>query len=221
MKHKYSTLLLLAFFLSVKSFSQQHAFQDEIDAFKKLDAEKMPPSKAILFTGSSSFRLWTDVKDYFPGYTIINRGIGGSTLPDLIYFYKDAILPYRPRQILIYCGENDFAASDTVTVETVVTRFKQLYFMIRKDYKKIPLAYVAMKPSPSRQHLMPKYVLANTAIAKFLKNQKNTSFIDVYKNMLAPDGNPMNDIFKNDNLHMNAKGYAIWQRIIQPYLLKD
>jgi len=93
--------------------------------------------------------------------------------------------------------------------------------MIRKDYKKIPLAYVAMKPSPSRQHLMPKYVLANTAIAKFLKNQKNTAFIDVYKNMLAPDGNPMNDIFKNDNLHMNAKGYAIWQRIIQPYLLKD
>lgn len=220
MKYKQILLVTVAILLG-HQISAQHVFQDEIDAFKKADAEKMPPAKAILFTGSSSFRLWTDVSDYFPGYTIINRGIGGSTLADLIYFYKDAILPYHPRQIVMYCGENDFAASDTVTVETVVTRFKQLYYLIRADYRKTPLAYVAMKPSPSRKHLMPKYESANKAIAAFLKKQKNTAFIDVYKNMLAPDGNPMNDIFKNDNLHMNAKGYTIWQRIIQPYLLKD
>lgn len=220
MKYYYHLFFALLFIV-FSATAQKHAFQDEIDVFRIQDSARMPPRKAILLAGSSSFRLWTDVRDYFPGYTIINRGFGGSTLSDLIYYYREVILPYHPRQILIYSGENDFAFSDTLSVETVVTRFKQLFYMIRADYKKIPLAYVSMKPSPSRKKLMTKYAAANQAIAAFLSKQRKASFIDVYNKMLTPDGNPIKEIFMEDNLHMNAKGYAIWKEIIQPYLLKD
>jgi lysophospholipase L1-like esterase len=212
------------FFLIVTLFSAQlvfaQPFANEIAAFRKQDSIAMPPKKAILLVGSSSFRLWDNWQDYFPGRKMINRGFGGSSLPDVIRYADDVIFKYRPKQIIIYCGENDFAASDTVSVPTVVDRFKTLFAMIRTKYKRVPVAFVSMKPSPSRQKFLTKYVAANAAIKDFLAAQKRTAYIDVYTPMLQPDGNVMTDIFKADNLHMNAKGYAIWKQVMEPYLLQ-
>lgn len=213
-------IIALLFFISISAtiFSQKPAFWNDIQAFKKQDSTQMPLPGQILFTGSSSFTLWKDVQNYFPGKPIVNRGFGGSTLADLIYYKEDVILPYKPKQIVIYCGENDFAASDTVTVATVVDRFKTLFGWIQSKYKNIPFAYVSMKPSPSRQHLMPKYEQANRLIKEYISKHPNTAFIDVYHAMLKPDGTPMTDIFLGDNLHMNTKGYAIWQQLMAPHL---
>jgi lysophospholipase L1-like esterase len=120
----------------------------------------------------------------------------------------------------MYCGENDFAASDTVTVETVLQRFKTFFQLMRAKYKTVPFAYVSMKPSPSRVHLLPKYIEANNQIKKYLSDKTKTVFIDVYHSMLLADGTPMKNIFLSDSLHMNSKGYAIWKRKIAPYLIK-
>ncbi|MEO6454721.1 MAG: GDSL-type esterase/lipase family protein [Ginsengibacter sp.] len=195
-------------------------FYKDIQSFKKQDSLHFPPAHAILFVGSSSFTKWVDVQDYFPGYNIINRGFGGSSLPDVIRYADDIIFPYRPKQIIIYCGENDFASSDTISVNTVYERFKNLFFLIRKKMPDVPVAYISMKPSPRRQHLMPEFLQANTMIKEFLKSKSHTVFIDVYKKMLIDDGTPVKDIFLQDSLHMNAGGYRIWQKIIQPYLMK-
>jgi lysophospholipase L1-like esterase len=77
-----------------------------------------------------------------------------------------------------------------------------------------------MKPSPNRVQLMPKFEQANRLIKNFLSKKSKTIFIDVYHAMLNTDGTPMTDIFLEDQLHMNAKGYAIWKKIIQPVLVK-
>jgi lysophospholipase L1-like esterase len=196
-------------------------FANEIAAFKKQDSISFPPTKAILFVGSSSFRMWEDINTSFPGYTIINRGFGGSALPDVIHYAKDIIAPYQPRQIVIYCGENDLASSDTVTAEVVFKRFEILFYLIRKQYRKVPIAFVAIKPSPSRQRLLSQAERANTLIREFLQKKRKTVFIDVFHPMLLPDGTIMQDIFLEDKLHMNAKGYAIWQKAIAPYLVKE
>ncbi len=195
-------------------------FWNDIQKFKKADSVSFPAKKQILFIGSSSFTLWKDAQDYFPGKPILNRAFGGSTLVDLTRYRYEVIFPYQPKQIVMYCRENDFAASDTVTVETVVGRFKALFSLIRARYPQVPFLYVSMKPSPSRAHLMAKYKSANDQIKSFLSGQKNTSFADVYSAMLKADGSPMDDIFVGDRLHMNAKGYAIWKGILNPLLIK-
>ena len=209
------------FFINVTDAQQNKpAFWDEIQQFKKEDSLHSPGTGKILFVGSSSFRMWKDVQNYFPDYQIINRGFGGSSLPDVIRYRDDIIFKYKPKQIVIYCGENDFAASDTVTVNTVVNRFKHLYTLIREKYKKVPIVFVSIKPSPSRAQLMYKFDTANKLIQLFLKPQKNTGFVDVYHSMLDNEGAPIKDIFIKDNLHMNAKGYAIWRKLIEPHLLR-
>ncbi|HEV8082568.1 MAG TPA: GDSL-type esterase/lipase family protein [Chitinophagaceae bacterium] len=130
------------------------------------------------------------------------------------------IFQYNPKQIVIYCGENDLAASDTVTANMVFSRFTQLFDLIRNKMPQVPIAFVSLKPSPSRVHLMNKMKNANNMIKDFLKNKDKTAFIDVYSKMLNADDAPIKDIFLEDNLHMNAKGYAIWKKIIEPYLVK-
>lgn len=195
-------------------------FWNDIQNFKEQDSVSSPPQNAILFIGSSSFTLWQKVQDSFPGYTIINRGFGGSTLPDQVRYVNDIVFPYNPKQIVIYCGENDLASSDTVTAAMVFDRFKELFELIRQKFTDLPLVYISMKPSPSRRHLFSKMREANQSIKEFLSTQKNTVFIDVHNKMLNPTGKPIPEIFLDDSLHMNAKGYAIWKKEIEPHLIK-
>jgi len=195
-------------------------FQDEIDIFIKNDSIQMPAANSILFVGSSSFNYWKDISNYFPSYPIINRGFGGSSLTDLIYFNQETILKYKPKQIYIYCGENDIAASDTITPQIVFERFKTLYTIIRTHLgKKIPIMYVSIKPSVARWNMEDKFVAANALIHNFINKQKHTEFLDMHSAMLDANGMVFKDIFIADKLHMNAKGYAIWQKIIAPTLV--
>lgn len=222
---RFITLLIasLAFLMSTALvYAQPSAYEKEMEAFQAQDRKQAPVEHPILLIGSSSFTLWEDVQDYFPGYPILNRAFGGSTLLDVIHHFDQVILPYAPKQILIYCGENDFAASDTLRPETVLERFKTLHSKIRTQLNaKTDLVYVAMKPSPSRQHLLEKYKKANALIASFLSRDPNAHFVDIYTPMLTPAGLPDPTLFKEDNLHMNSKGYAIWQPLLAPLLLKE
>lgn len=213
-------LLVIFSILLLQTVATAQAYEEEIKAFRKQDSIAMPAKGQILFVGSSSFTMWKDVQNYFPAYPILNRGFGGSTLLDVTYYAEDVIFKYDPKQIVIYCGENDFAGNDSLYPAQVAQRFMDLFKLIRTRYKKVPIAYISMKPSPSRQHLMAKFNVANVMIRNFLKKQKKTAFIDVYHKMLNEDGTPLKDIFGPDNLHMNPKGYAIWQKIILPYLIK-
>lgn len=206
--------------LGVMVSARAQPFIEEIHAFHVQDSIKPPPKKAILFVGSSSFRFWTDVQDYFPGTRIINRGFGGSSLPDVIRYEDEIIFPYRPRQVVIYCGENDIAASDTVTAELVYHRFQQLFADIRKHMPGTPILFISIKPSPSRWEMRDRMIRANELIRNFLRTKKRAEFVDVWTHMLGADGKPLPDIFREDRLHMTAKGYAIWQKLIAPQLLK-
>jgi lysophospholipase L1-like esterase len=195
-------------------------FWKEVQALKQKDSLAFPAPGQTLFIGSSSFTMWKDAQDYFPKHKILNRAFGGSTLLDMIRFRYDVVFPYQPKQIVLYCGENDFASSDTVTVTMVLERFKTFYNLIRAKYPAVPFLYVSMKPSPSRAHLMAKYKEANQLIADFLKKEKKSAYADVFSKMLKADGSPMDDIFLQDRLHMTAKGYAIWRKVLEPLLIK-
>ncbi len=203
------------------TYAQTAPFQNEIDAFKKEDSAHFPPKSAIVFVGSSSFRMWSDVQKHFPGYSIINRGFGGSTLLDVIHFAPDIIFPYQPKQVVVYCGDNDLAADTSVTAQMVSDRFRTLYQMIRQQLgNEVSVVFVSIKPSPSRKQLLPKMIAANELVKKFISTEKKAAFADVFHPMLDADGNMRPELYKEDMLHMKPAGYAIWKKVIEPYLAK-
>ena len=213
-----SILFSVLVFICTSTFAQP--FINEIKAFRKADSITTPPKNAVLLIGSSSFTKWKDVQDYFPAHTMLNRGFGGSSLTDVIYYVNDVILKYKPKQILIYCGENDIAGSTSVTADTVLERFKTLYTIIRSKFKRIPIAFISMKPSPSREKYLATMQKGNAMIKSFMEHEKKSSYIDVYSSMLDANGKILTHIFLSDKLHMNAEGYKIWQGVIAPYLVK-
>jgi lysophospholipase L1-like esterase len=215
-----SSFLICLSLLIFSNVGFGQAFNEDIQAFKKSDSAAPPPKHAILFVGSSSFTNWKNVQDYFPEYTIINRGFGGSSLPDVIRYAPDIIFPYHPKQIIIYCGENDLAGDSSVTGKVVFKRFVQLFELIRKKLPHTPIAFVSLKPSPSRWNLAPEMTDANKRIKRYLRLKEKTAFVNVYSLMLNEHGKPLSEIFLADKLHMNATGYRIWQKAIEPILVK-
>lgn len=217
MKKILSAFLLLCFIIA---FSQEKKpmFWLDIQNFKKEDQQNPPPKDAILFLGSSSFTKWTDVADYFPTKTIINRGFGGSRLTDLNDFADDLLSPYQPKQIIIYCGENDFADNHKLKAKVVVNRFKSFYKKIRERFPNIEVDYISIKYSPSREVIWPQMKEANKKIAAFMEKEPNAEFIDVTKAMQDANGNVRKDIFVEDMLHFKPEGYQIWTKVMTPYM---
>lgn len=216
MKKIFSAFLMLTFALF---FAQEKPmFWQDIQNFKKLNLENPPAKNAILLVGSSSFTKWTDVANYFPDKTIINRGFGGSRLTDLNDYAEDLLNPYQPKQIIIYCGENDFADNDKLKADVVVERFKAFYKKIRTKFPKIEVDYISIKYSPSREKLWPQMKEANKKIADFMKKQPNSAFIDITKVMQDENGNVRKDLFVEDMLHMTPEGYRLWTSVMNPYM---
>ena len=224
MKWKFTKYCLYLFFFlaftNVACVQEHRPFAYEIAAFLKKDASNPPPKNAILFVGSSSFAKWTDVQTYFPSYPIINRGFGGSSIPDVILYASQIIIPYHPKQIFIYCGENDLAASNATTADSVLERYKTLHKIIRTALPEVQIDFISIKPSPSRWNLEPVIIEANKKIFNFIKSDPKATYLNVHDEMLTADGKVKADIFISDQLHMNEKGYAIWQKIMLPYLMK-
>lgn len=218
MKKILSVFLLIFACTLILSQEKQPMFWQDIQNFKKLDQETTPPKNSILLLGSSSFTKWQDVSDYFPGKVIINRGFGGSRLTDLNYFSEDLLSPYQPKQIIVYCGENDFADDAKLKADVVVDRYKTFYKKIRQKFPNIQVDYISMKYSPSREHLWPQMKQANKKIAKFMKKEKNADFIDITKVMNDSNGNIRKDLFVEDMLHMTPEGYRLWTSVMSPYM---
>lgn len=216
MKKMFSAFLLLTFALF---FSQEKPmFWQDIQHFKQLDQKNPPAKNAILLLGSSSFTKWTDVASYFPDKTIINRGFGGSRLTDLNDYANDLLNPYQPKQIIIYCGENDFADNSQLKADVVVDRFRTFYKKIRAKFPDIEVDYISIKYSPSRENLWPQMREANKKIAAFMKKQPRSKFIDITAVMQDKNGNVRKDLFVEDMLHMTPEGYRLWTSVMKSYM---
>jgi lysophospholipase L1-like esterase len=209
-----SALLCLAVCLAPSRGANRNPAQweNEIRAFEASDRTNPPPRNAVLFVGSSSIRLWTNLADSFPQRTIIRRGFGGSHLPDAIAFADRIIIPYRPAKIVLYAGENDIARGDSP--EEVADRFRDFVQRIRTFLPKVPIYYISIKPAPVRWHLSPQELEANRLIRRYCALRKRLTFIDIWPALLNASGQPDPGLFKSDNLHLNDNGYAIWTGII-------
>ncbi|WP_368562761.1 SGNH/GDSL hydrolase family protein [Pseudoxanthomonas sp. UTMC 1351] len=191
------------------------AFEQEIRQFEATDAISPPPKGAVLFIGSSSIRLWGTLAADFPGVPVINRGFGGSELRDSTYYADRIIVPYAPRKILIYAGDNDLGSGRSP--QQLREDFRAFVRRVRHDLPNVEIACIAIKPSPSRAHLLDAQRQANALIAADAK-MLGVEFIDIFTPMLDATGQPREELFVKDRLHMNRAGYDIWRSVISPYL---
>lgn len=217
---KKSILLLFALAILFSSFKIQaqdpNRFADEVKKFENAGND-YPSENRIIFTGSSSIRLWVDFKSYFPEHNVINTGFGGSETSDLIH-YKDLLISqFEPKQVFIYEGDNDVNSGKS-GLEILSDMNTLVSSLLEEGIENIVI--IAPKPSVARWELKEKYEKVNASLKAMADLSPKIQYADVWTPMLNPDGNVKPDIFIEDNLHMNKKGYDIWIKVIGPLLIK-
>lgn len=192
-------------------------WKDSFDAFSAADQQSAPQPGGVLFVGSSSIRLWDGLETQFDQLPVLKRGFGGSRMADVAAHVDRLVLPYRPRLIVVYAGDNDLAEGHTP--QQVLDSFVQFVERVRAALPDTRIAYLSIKPSPLRAALMPQAVQANALIAGYSAGTPNLDFIDIWSRMLDAQGRPRADLYGADALHLNPAGYAVWKATIAPHLL--
>lgn len=193
-------------------------WKSSFDAFAAEDKLHAPEPGGVLFVGSSSIRLWNGLEEAFaaPGQAVTKRGFGGSRMLDCAQYVQDLVLPYKPRLVVVYAGDNDLAEGRTP--QQVLQSFTQFTETVRQVLPDTRIAYLSIKPSPLRASLVPAVRETNSLIAAYAQATPNLDFIDIFSPMLTADGQPRSELFSADSLHMNAEGYALWRSVISPHL---
>lgn len=203
---------VFAFVVSAQTYDRAKIWDAEINSLTEIDQKQTPPANAVLFVGSSSMRLWKNLRTSFPNLNVINRGFGGSRLEDVNFYFDRIVAPYNPKTIVLYAGEND--VNDGIAPEKVLADFQKFSSLVRAKFPKVKLLYVSLKPSPSRWKLAVNFRKTNELIKAEIAKDKRAKFVDVWSAMLNEKGEPKQEIFVEDKLHMNEKGYAIWRDIL-------
>lgn len=190
-------------------------WEKEIAAFEASDRKHFPRPGGIVFVGSSTIRIWKSLDKDFPGYSTLNRGFGGSQLPDSTYFAPRILLPYQPRQIVLFAGTNDINAKRTP--RQVAQDFSDFVVTVRQLLPRTRLSFIELTSSPSRWAQRDAVVETNRVIQR-LCQRNGVDFIPVREKLFGPSREPRPELFISDKLHLNADGYKILAEAVRPYL---
>jgi lysophospholipase L1-like esterase len=205
----------LVVFSASGAATKPHPFDAEIAEFEKWDRQNASPTEPILFVGSSSIRLW-QTAEAFPDAPVINRGFGGSTIADVNHYFDRVVAKYKPSAIIFYAGDNDIASGKSP--QQVFDDFKAFVQLVDVHLPKTPIYFISIKPSIARLKMWPEMKQANALVQQLASRDKSVIFVDVATAMLVGSDSPSKDLFLDDGLHLNAKGYQLWNKALSPVI---
>lgn len=188
----------------------------EVQQFVDADRANPPPPGGVVFVGSSSIRGWRSLADDMPGLPVVRRGVGGSRLFDACYWSDELVNRHRPAAVVLFSGTNDLAGDRPKTAERVRDLFLLFVQRVRRDDPELPIAWIAITPSPARAQHIGLVRAANELVRAECAADPRLSFIDPTPDLALPDGAPDPRFFQRDGLHLNADGYAVWTRHVRP-----
>jgi hypothetical protein len=196
-------------------------FKNEINDFEKQDSLKGNPKYDVVFIGSSTFEQWKTMQEDFEPASTINRGFGGSTIREVIYFSDRILFPYQPKVVVLYVGNDVWGDPSEPTTEQLFDYFKLFEQTLHRQLPGTILNFVAMRPSPAKKELLEKQTAINNLLIQYTLNTPKTNFIDIRPVMYDDSGNLKSDIFMPDSLHLNESGNHLITGIIKPVLFKQ
>lgn len=211
-----STLFFLLIFNSQFTVAQQLPFQEEVNKRALLIDEAGWEKGSVVFTGSSSVRMWANLEEQFPDVAIINSAFGGSQADQLLMHLDKTVLRYEPSKVFIYEGDNDINAG--IEISEIMNNLDELVSKIHDKYPSAIINLIAAKPSLARWDKKTSYLALNDLIRQYATTHDKVNIVNVWDIMLDDSKNPRADIFLKDGLHMNEKGYALWEQIFTPFM---
>ncbi len=191
-------------------------FDEEVAALAHRTRARQGEDKLILFYGSSTFTLWSDIETHFPAHNVLNHGFGGATLGDCLEYFDRLVTPFRPSAIVLYAGDNDL--DNGASPEAVIALLKGLLARKRACLGAVPLGYVSIKVSRQRLHFMHTIGYTNKLAERLLADAEDAAFVDFTRRLTGRGYHRWQDYFTHDPLHMNPAGYRVLGKTIDEYI---
>lgn len=196
---------------------KKNRYYKNFKRWAKSDVKRVPDTDTVLCVGSSSMRMWRDIKKDLAPLKVIHRGFGGSTMGQIL-IWENFFLRYNVGTVLIYEGDNDLAGSRSKP-ELFIANCKKICSALLKQNPKVKIYFISIKPSVRRVNAWGRMTKGNELLIKYAAANTQIHFIDASTDMLDKEGKPRADILVKDNLHMNRKGYAIWTKHVRKALI--
>ena len=197
----------------LSEWTEPSFYQGAIDDFKKNDTLKSPSKDSILFIGSSSIVYWKTLKEDMSPHEVINRGFGGAHIAHVNYHFNEVVRNYNPKAIVFFCGTNDLAALKS-PAETF-SDFETFYSMVKKELTGTKLIVIGVKPTIAREYLIKEEKEFNNLISSLAEKEDLLTYVSVWDPMLTNEGKADPTLFVEDGLHINAKGYEVWTKLVR------
>ncbi len=202
--------------LFLDAWGKEDYYQEDINKFNDQDLIDFPEDVEVLFTGSSSIRFWKSLEEDMRPLKVLNRGFGGAHIVHVNYHFEDVVSRYNPQAIVFFCGTNDITALKTA--KETVEDFKIFQNKVRTNLPNVPIFVIGIKPTPAREYIEEEELEYNKLIADLAAEDELLSFIDIWDAMLSEEGERIPELFVEDGLHINAKGYEIWTKLVRENL---
>lgn len=215
-------ILVIASCSPLSKYKQSAAsWESDIKKLEHLDSIENYTHNAVLFTGSSSIRLWSTIKEDMAPYEVIQRGYGGAKFSDYVVYAKRLIYPHQVKAIVIFIANDITGSPQDKTPEEVTRLFQYTVKTIRSKYPETPVFYIQVTPTSSRWKAWPVIQQGNDKVKELCSRLHKVYFIETAKPFLKEDGTPNDSYFRSDKLHLNNEGYKVWAGIIKSALDKE
>ena len=189
--------------------SSEDDFESEITALEARIQNHKNKDDLVVFYGSSTLRLWKELKQDFPSMNTLNLGFGGAFIDDLSKNFDRLFTFKAPKAIVLYLGGNDLSLG--WTAEKIVQQINQLIEKIHHKYPGTAIVNLSIKPSMERFEQLDTLFQINRMMAEQAKRDPLLVQID-YVEAIFQKGGVKQEFFLQDGLHFNTKGYQLLKK---------
>lgn len=193
-------------------------WEEAINTLEANTRGKYGPGQGVVFIGSSSIRLWDSLADDMSPMPVIQHGFGGAKLNDVVYYAERLVNAYQPRAVVVFAGTNDIEPAASKSPQVLLASYQAFVEKVRARQPDLPIFYIGITPSPRRWSVWSIAQSTNRLIEVWSAADPNLHFIDTSDALLASDGEPDEDNYLFDGLHLSKRGYGIWRDIIRQRL---
>jgi beta-glucosidase len=194
--------------------------QQKLEEKRKLLAAGTPPE--IVFIGDSITNYWEGTgrevwQRHYAKYHALNLGFGGDQTEHVLWRLQHGEIDgISPKVAVLMIGTNNagFRAEDPRFTAAGIRR------IVDEIHQRMPHTQVLLLAIFPRGEKPDDYLRGiNERVNRLVAGWSDVHFLDINAGFLSTDGTLSKDIMP-DLLHPNEKGYAIWQRAMEPTLQK-